>query len=81
VLRNDCVGAWRGRKAELKQAKAVQIPRYRDASKTGDATVAATFVGEAVGLIHAIEPAAILERIVAEAERLLGGAARYISLT
>jgi hypothetical protein len=34
--------------------------------------VAATIVGEGVGLIHAIEPAGvILERMVAEAEVLL----------
>ena len=41
--------------------------------------MAATIVGEGVGLIHAIEPAGvILERMVAEAEALLKGAPRYL---
>ena len=65
---------------ELKVAKDDQVARYRDAAKAGDTSVAATIVGEAVGLIHAIEPAAvILERMVAEAEQLLGSAARYVA--
>lgn len=79
VLRNDFVGEWLGREAQLKEAKAEQIARYRNAAAVGDTGVAATIVGEAVGLIHAIEPAAvILERMVSEAEALLSGAGRYV---
>lgn len=79
VLKNDFVGEWLGREAELKGAKAEQIERYSAASKTADTNVVATIVGEAVGLIDAIEPAAeILERMVSEAETLLSGAGRYI---
>lgn len=79
VLKNDFVGEWLGREAELKGVKAEQIERYRTASKTADTNVVATIVGEAVGLIDAIEPAAvILERMVSEAETLLAGAGRYI---
>ena len=75
VLANDLVREWIGREAELQAARDEQVVRYRDAAKAGDASVAATIVGEAVGLIHAIEPAAaILERIVSEAEALLSGA-------
>lgn len=79
VLKNDFVGEWLGREVELKGAKAEQIERYSAASKTADTNVVATIVGEAVGLIDAIEPAAvILERMVSEAEALLYGAGRYI---
>jgi nitronate monooxygenase len=80
VLRNDFVNEWLGREGELKEAKAEQVARYLSAAKSGDNTIAATIVGEGVGLIHAIEPAAvILERMVAEAETLLAGGPRYIT--
>lgn len=79
VLKNDFVGEWLGREAELKGAKAEQIERYSAASKTADTNVVATIVGEAVGLIDAIEPAAVIvERMVSEAEGLLSGAGHYI---
>ena len=79
VLKNDFVREWLGREAELKEAKDEQVARYARAAKAGDASIAATIVGEAVGLIDAIEPAAvILERMVAEAEALLAGAPRYV---
>lgn len=80
VLRNDFVREWLGREAELRASRDEQVARYRAAAKAGDATIAATIVGEGVGLIHAIEPAAvILEKMVAEAEQLLSGAAHYIT--
>jgi nitronate monooxygenase len=79
VLKNDFVREWLGRETELKEAKAGQIERYRAASKAADTSVVATIVGEAVGLIDAIEPAAeILERMVSEAEALLASAGRYV---
>lgn len=79
VLKNDFVREWMGREGELKEARAQQIPRFREAAKAGDTRVAATIVGEGVGLIHAIEPAGlILERMVTEAEGLLGGASRLL---
>ena len=63
---------WLGREGELRDARVEQVERYRAASKAADPAIAATIVGEGVGLIHAIEPAAvILERMVAEAEQLL----------
>jgi nitronate monooxygenase len=80
VLKNDFVREWLGREAELEQAKDAQVERYKKAAAAGDASVAATIVGEGIGLIQSIEPAAvILERMVAEAEQLLSGAARYIT--
>ena len=72
VLRNELVREWMGRETELHAARDEQAARYRKATNAADASVAATIVGEAVGLIHAIEPAAdIVERMVAEAETLL----------
>jgi nitronate monooxygenase len=79
VLKNELVSEWLGREPELREAREEQIARYRDAAKHGDARVAATIVGEAVGLIHGIEPAAtIVERIVSEAEALLRGGAGLV---
>jgi nitronate monooxygenase len=80
VLKNAFVTEWLGREAELRANLADNVARYRAAAAAGDASVAATIVGEGVGMIHAIEPAAaILERMVAEAEALLKGAARYVA--
>jgi nitronate monooxygenase len=78
VLRNDFVEEWLGREGDLRADRDAQVERYKKAAAIGDASIAATIVGEGVGLIHAIEPAAaIVERMVAEAEALLkGGAAR-----
>ena len=71
VLRNDFVRQWLGREEELK-ADAFEAERYQAAAKAADPGIAATIVGEAIGLISSIEPAGvILERMVAEAEQLL----------
>ena len=71
VLRNDFVRQWLGREEELK-ADAFEAERYHTAAKAADPEIAATIVGEAIGLISSIEPAGvILERMVAEAEQLL----------
>jgi len=71
VLRNDFVREWLGREEELKADK-FQAARYRAAAKAADPRIAATIVGEAIGLIDSVEPAGvILERMVAEAEKLL----------
>jgi nitronate monooxygenase len=79
VLANDLVREWFGREAELREARDEQVARYGAAAKAGDASVAATIVGEAVGLIQTIEPAAaIVERIASEAEALLTGGARLV---
>ena len=54
------------------KADAFEAERYQAAAKAADPGIAATIVGEAVGLIRSIEPAGvILERMVAEAEQLL----------
>jgi nitronate monooxygenase len=72
VLRNRHSERWLGREAEL-MANAEAVARdYAEARARGDFDVAAVIAGEACGLIHDIPPAGeIVERIVAEAERLL----------
>jgi nitronate monooxygenase len=72
VLKNAFVREWLGREEELRSARDEQATRYRAAAAAGDTTIAATIVGEAVGLIHVIEPAGmIVERMVAQAETAL----------
>lgn len=69
VLRNAFTARWHGREAELMTVAAEEAAKYRAAWAAGDPDNANTFVGEAAGLIHAIQPASeILERIVQEAE-------------
>jgi nitronate monooxygenase len=69
VLRNPFIDQWHGHEQELHAHVAEEAKRWQRAWAEGDVTVANTFIGEAVGLIHAIEPAGeILTRIVQEAE-------------
>jgi nitronate monooxygenase len=72
VLRNCHAERWLGREAEL-EARAEEVARdYAAARERGDFDVAAVIAGEASALIHDIPPAGeIVERVVAEAERLL----------
>jgi nitronate monooxygenase len=71
VLRNRHAERWLGREDEL-EARAEEVGRdYAAARERGDFDVAGVIAGEACGLIHDIPPAGeIVERIVAEAERL-----------
>ncbi len=80
VLRQAYVDRWIGREAELRAAGDTERRLYAEASARGDATIAAPIVGEAIGLIKAVQPAAaVLTQMVAEAEQLLrGGAARVV---
>ncbi len=80
VLHNDFTGRWHGREAELRQGVAAEAAAYAQALADGNPNIATPIVGEAVGLIHTIEPAGvILERMVAEAEALLGGATSFLA--
>jgi nitronate monooxygenase len=68
VRRNDFTKRWHGCEEALREAVAVEGPRYRQAFEAGDPDHAAVWFGEAAGLVHSIEPAAlIIERMVAEA--------------
>lgn len=74
VLRNRFADDWHGREPEL-LARREQVSRdWVDGWAAGDPERSNTFVGEAVGLIDTIEPAAVLiARMGAQAALILGG--------
>ena len=68
IRRNAFTDRWHGREEALEAAVAVEGPRYRQAFEAGDPENAAVWFGEACGVIHSIEPAAlIVERMAVEA--------------
>ena len=79
VLKNRFIEQWHGREAELCRVADEEATKYRKAWTEGDPDNSNTFVGEAVGLIHKIEPVAnIIDRMVLEAGRLLGSCSGYL---
>lgn len=75
VLRNRHSARWIGQEADLIKNLDEVSREYANARTRGDFEIAGVIAGEACGLIHDIAPAAqIVERIVAEAARLLGAA-------
>ena len=75
VLRNALVSRWHGRENALKAELATAEECYAAAVHAGDAAEMAVIVGEAIGLVDAVRPAAvIIAAMVADAEiRLRGG--------
>ncbi len=72
VLSNAFTDAWHGRDADVVAHLDELSEQLRAASEAGDGDLAAVWAGNAVGLIHGIEPAGdIVRRVAAEAERLL----------
>jgi nitronate monooxygenase len=72
-LINDHARRWIGREVELLQNVREVAAEYAAAKAAGNFDIAAVIAGEAVGLIHDIPPAAeIVDRIVTEAEQILG---------
>ncbi|HJV81862.1 nitronate monooxygenase [Noviherbaspirillum sp.] len=68
IRRNAFTERWHGREELLEKNVAVEGPRYRQAFAEGDPDNTAVWFGEAAGLIHVIEPAAVIvERMVDEA--------------
>ena len=80
VLRNPFTDRWHGREDELRANAAEEAARWRDAWTAGDPAGANVFIGEAVGLIDAIEPAGeILANLITEAEEVIRRRARLIA--
>jgi nitronate monooxygenase len=72
ALRNDFSRQWHGREAELERALPSEGPRYARAAEENDVDTAVVFAGEAVDLVHRIEPARdIVSGIVRDAEAAL----------
>jgi nitronate monooxygenase len=81
VLRNDFVREWLGREQELRGDRTRQMVRYQTAATAADPSVAATIVGEGIGLIDSIKPAGlILAEMVADAEQLLARGPRITTM-
>ena len=79
VLRNAFTDQWHDDIPGLLANAEAEANRWKAAWAAGDMETANTFVGEAAGLIHGVEPAAaILEGLVAEAEECLGRGARLV---
>lgn len=80
VLDNAFTREWRGREEEQRAVAERDRPAYGAALAAGDPERVGVFVGEAAGLIRDAPPAgAIVERIVAEACRLLRGTAARVA--
>ncbi|HEV7410115.1 MAG TPA: nitronate monooxygenase [Bradyrhizobium sp.] len=80
ALKNGFVTKWHGREDALTDSavSASETERYWAAFTSGDADNAGVFMGEAVGLIHDVRPAAdIIEQMVAQAHGLLRHAGRF----
>jgi len=60
IRRNAFTTRWHGREDELERNLAVEGARYRQAFTDGDPENTGVWFGEAAGLIHAIEPAAVI---------------------
>jgi nitronate monooxygenase len=72
IRRNAFTNRWHGREDALETNVAIEGPRYRRAFAEGDPENTGVWFGEAAGLIHAIEPAAVIvERMATEATALL----------
>ena len=72
TLRSETTDRWHGKDEELRAVAETEIKRYAEAVAIGDTRIVSPLLGEAVGLIHDIAPAAkILEGIIGEAEIIL----------
>jgi nitronate monooxygenase len=79
-LRSAATDRWHGREAELRAVVDAEAARYAEAAARGDARNTSATVGEAIGLIHGIAPAAaILRTMINEAEDLLRNASAWIA--
>lgn len=68
IRRNAFTDRWHGHEDELERNVKVEGPRYRQAFMEGDPEHTGVWFGEAAGVIHAIEPAAVIvQRMALEA--------------
>jgi nitronate monooxygenase len=73
MLRNDFTSRWHGSEDELRSRLAEAQSDVRTATADGDFSVANVFIGEGIGLVHDIAPAAaILHQMATSASEILG---------
>lgn len=74
LMMNPFIEAWHGREEALKAELPERIAAYEAANDDGDFDIANVTVGEAIGIIRDIPPAAeIVDRMTEQALALLGG--------
>jgi nitronate monooxygenase len=72
ALSNPFVDGWHGHEAELKASLHEVVRTYQAAVAAEDFEAAAILIGESIGLVHAVRPAAdIVAEMAAEADRIL----------
>jgi nitronate monooxygenase len=72
ILRNDFVDRWHGDEQQLRERLPELRATFEQAKADDDYSIGNVIVGEGIGLIHEIEPAAVIvERMVREAEAAL----------
>lgn len=72
VLSNEFVQRWHGREDQLQAVIEHEVASWAHAQESGDATIAAPFVGEAIGLVHDTPGAAdIVKSLIVRARQLL----------
>lgn len=72
ALRNAFLDAWHGHKDELSARLLESVTAYQNAVAAGDFDTAAILIGEAVGVIREVRPAAeIVAEMFGAAQRIL----------
>ena len=79
LMRNGFIEEWHGREEELEREKPERLAAFEAAHKAGDYSVANVTVGEAIGLIDDLPPAAeLVERIARDAELVIAAVASLV---
>ena len=79
-MRSETTDRWHGKEDQLRAAGKAEVERYAEAAAAGDTTIVSPLIGEAVGLIHDVRPAAkILTVIVREAKTILQKAPGWVA--
>ncbi len=79
LLRNDFIETWHGREEQLEQEQPERLAAFEAAHETGDYDVANVTVGEAIGLIDDLPPAAeLVARIAHDAEARIAAIASLV---
>ncbi len=80
LMRNAFTEEWHGREAQLEQDQPERFAAFEAAHASGDYDVANVTVGEAIGLINDLPPAAeLVERIAHEAEARIAAMASLLN--
>jgi nitronate monooxygenase len=79
TMRSGTTDRWHGKEDQLRAAGKAEVERYAEAAAAGDTAIVSPLIGESVGLIHDVRPAAkVLTDIVREAETILQKAPAWV---